>query len=137
MKAALQGEQTSQLRIAQYSEQGDGCVQSLGQAIEFYSKAAEQGGDIRAICKKKLERAVASCPLLNQRVVLRGLNAQALNGTCGRAVDFAFSERVADGHPDAGQWAVETGRYTVRLADGSLVKVKGKNLAAAPPPGVG
>ena len=33
------------------------------------------------------------CPLLAQRVVLRGLDTEALNGTCGTAIDFSCSVR--------------------------------------------
>ena len=66
------------------------------------------------------------CPLLGQRVVLRGLNTAALNGTCGTAVDFGCSER----DPEDGVWLIASGRYTVRL-DGleeRLVKVRAANV---------
>ena len=62
------------------------------------------------------------CPLLGQRVVLRGLNTAALNGMCGTTVDFGFSKR----DPKTGNWFTDSGRYTVRL-DGPeerLVKVR-------------
>ena len=67
-----------------------------------------------------------NCPLLGQRVVLRGLNTAALNGTRGTAVDFGFSEK----DPETGQWFIASGRYTVRLdgPEGRLVKVRAANV---------
>ena len=66
------------------------------------------------------------CPLLGQRVVLRGLNTAALNGTRGTAVDFGFSEK----HPETGDWVIASGRCTVRLdgPEGRLVKVRPANV---------
>ena len=65
-------------------------------------------------------------PLLGQRVVLRGLNTAALNGTRGTAVDFGCSER----HPETGGWFADSARYTVRLdgPEGRLVKVRTANV---------
>ena len=67
-----------------------------------------------------------ACPLLGQRVVLRGLNTAALNGTRGTAVDFGFTERA----PDGVNWFAASGRYTVRLngPEGRLVKVRAANV---------
>jgi len=69
------------------------------------------------------------CPLLGQRVVLRGLNTAALNGTRGTAIDFGFSER----DPETGKWFADSGRYTVRLdgPEGRLVKVRASNVDKA------
>ena len=66
------------------------------------------------------------CPLLGQRVALRGLTTAALNGTRGTAVDFGFSERG----PVDGGWFTASGRYTVRLdgPEGRLVKVRAANV---------
>ena len=66
------------------------------------------------------------CPLLGQRVVLRGLNTAALNGSRGTAVDFSFGEE----DPDGMGWVADSGRYTVRLdgAEGRLVKVRVANV---------
>ena len=66
------------------------------------------------------------CPLLGQRVVLRGLTTATLNGTRGTAVDFGFSER----DPETGGWVIASGRYTVRLdgLEGRLVKVRAANV---------
>ena len=66
------------------------------------------------------------CPLLGQRVVLRGLNTATLNGTRGTAVDFGFSEK----DPETGNWLTASGRYTVRLdgPEGRLVKVRTANV---------
>ena len=66
------------------------------------------------------------CPLLGQRVVLRGLNTAALNGTRGTAVDFGCSEQ----YPETGNWVVASGRYMVRLdgPEGRLVKVRAANV---------
>ena len=66
------------------------------------------------------------CPLLGQRVVLRGLNTTALNGTRGTAVDFGCSER----NPETGRCLIASGRYTVRLdgPEGRLVKVRAANV---------
>ena len=66
------------------------------------------------------------CPLLGQRVVLRGLNTAALNGTRGTAVDFGFRE----GDLETGNWVTASGRYTVRLdgPEGRLVKVRAANV---------
>ena len=64
------------------------------------------------------------CPLLIQRVVLRGLTTDALNGMRGTAVDFGFSERNSDNLLSA------SGRYMVRLdgPEGRLVKVRAANV---------
>ena len=69
------------------------------------------------------------CPLLGQRVVLRGLNTAALTGTRGTAVDSSFSEM----DPEHGGWFADSGRYTVRLdgAEGRLVKVRAANVGKA------
>jgi len=69
------------------------------------------------------------CPLLGQRVVLRGLSTATLNGTRGTAIDFGCSER----NPKTGNWIAASGRYTVRLdgPEGRLVKVRAANVAAA------
>ena len=48
------------------------------------------------------------CPLLGQRVVLRGLATVALNETRGTAVDFGYSER----NLETGIRLVASGRYT-------------------------
>ena len=66
------------------------------------------------------------CPLLGQRVVLRGLTTATLNGTRGTAADFGFSEK----NPETGDWVVDSGRYTVRLdgREGRLVKVRVGNV---------
>ena len=66
------------------------------------------------------------CPLLGQRVVLRGLTTATLNGTRGTAVDFGFSEE----DPDGKSWVTASGRYTVRLdgPEGRRVKVRAANV---------
>ena len=66
------------------------------------------------------------CPLLGQRVVLRGLNTAALNGIRGTAVDFGFSEE----DPETGNWVIASGRCTVRLdgPEGRQVKVRTANV---------
>ena len=45
------------------------------------------------------------CPLLGQRVVLRGLNTVALNGMHGTAIDFGCSEM----DPETGNWSSPAG----------------------------
>ena len=74
------------------------------------------------------DRIQQYCPLLGQRVVLRGLNTAALNGTPGTAVDFGCSEQ----DPEGTGWVTDSGRYTVRLEgpEGRLVKVRPANVEA-------
>ena len=68
------------------------------------------------------------CPLLGQRVILSGLTTEALNGACGAAVDFGFTQRAGS---DA--WVSSSGRYTVRMdgPEGRTFKVKRENVRAS------
>jgi len=107
---------------------GNGVDQSFAEARRLYELAVAQGGSQSALGNlQDLNAAIQQhCPLLGQRVALRGLNTAALNGTHGTAVDFGFSER----DPGTGNWVTTSGRYTVRLdgPEGRLVKVRAANV---------
>ena len=107
---------------------GQGVDQSFAEARRLYELAVARGesecapGNLQII-NDDIQRA---CPLLGQRVVLRGLNTAALNGTRGTAVDSGFT----DSDLKTGSWVVASGRYTVRLdgPEGRLVKVRPANV---------
>ena len=109
-----------------------GVDQSYAEARRLYELAVARGeaqaapGNLQAT-NTDIQQV---CPLLGQRVVLRGLATTALNGTRGTAVDFGFSERNPS---NPGAWLVASGRYTVRLhgPEGRLVKVRAANVAKA------
>lgn len=56
------------------------------------------------------------------------MNAAALNGARGTAVDFGFGERITTATQDG--WVPDSGRYRVKLdgEEGRLVKVKAVNV---------
>ena len=101
---------------------------SYAEARRLYELAVTRGESERATRGlQAIDAAIQQrCYLLGQRVVLRGLNTAALNGTRGTAVDFGFSER----DPGTGGWLIASGRYTVRLdrPEGRLVKVRAANV---------
>ena len=106
-----------------------GVDQSFAEARRLYELAIARGETETAPGNlQRLNDAIQQhCPLLGQRVVLRGLNTATLNGTLGTAVDFSFNEK----NPETGNWLITSGRYTVRL-DGPeerLVKVRAGNVA--------
>ena len=116
---------------------GWGVDQSYAEARRLFELAVAQGGSQTALGNLQglNDEIQQSCPLLNQRVVLRGLNTAALNGTRGTAVDFGFNERGPEGRgPETGNnWLTASGRYTVRLdgPEGRLVKVRVANVDKA------
>ena len=103
---------------------GQGVDQSYAEARRLYELAVARGEtECAPIHLQRLNEYIQQyCPLLDQRVVLRGLNTAALNGTRGTAVDFGCSER----DPETGDWFIASARYTVRLdgPEGRLVKVR-------------
>ena len=107
---------------------GQGVDQSYAEVRRLYQLAVARGetevapGNLQIINDDIQQH----CPLLDQRVVLRGLNTAALNGTRGTAVDFGFSER----DPETGNWLIASGRYTVRLdgSEGRRVKVRAAHV---------
>ena len=107
---------------------GWGVDQSFAEARRLYGLAVARGdSEVAPYNLQATNNEIQQyCPLLGQRVVLRGLNTAALNGTRGTAVDFGFSER----HPETGGWLIASGRYTVRLdgPEGRLVKVRAANV---------
>ena len=110
-------------------DNGWGVDQSYAEARRLYELAVARGETQAAPANLQRinDRIQQFCPLLAQRVVLRGLNTATLNGTRGIAVDFGFSEC----DPKTGSWLHGSGRYTVRL-DGPeerLVKVRTANVA--------
>ena len=123
-----QGDATATTCLGFSYTNGFGVDQSYAEARRLYRLAVAQGETAVAPDNLQItnDRIQQLCPLLAQRVVLRGLNTAALNGTRGTAVDFGFSE----GGLETGSWAIASGRYTVRLdgPEGRLVKVRAANV---------
>ena len=126
--SSAQGHASATTSLGSCYFDGDSVDQSLAEARRLYELAVARG---EAECApgylQDLNADIQqACPLLGQRVVLRGLNTAALNGTCGTAIDCSFSER----EPETGGWVVASGRYTVRLdgPEGRLVKVRVANV---------
>ena len=102
---------------------GHGVEQSTAEALRLYELALARGefkyapGSLQNLNADIQEWS----PLLGQKVVLRGLNTAALNGTRGTAVDFVMNQ------------AESLMRYKVRLDgdEGRLVKVRVANVAKA------
>ena len=107
---------------------GWGFEVSYGEARRLYELAVARGESEHAPDNLQGLNDIIQqwLPLLGQRVVLRGLNTAALNGTRGTAVDFGCSDK----HPETGIWVAASGRYTVRLdgPEGRLVKVRVANV---------
>ena len=140
-KAAEQGHAPAQLQLGSLYAAGRGVPQSYAEArrlldlaLEKFELASKKGNTAFgpsavgrvAVTRQSLNDEIQRhCPLLGQRVVLRGLNTKALNGARGTAVDFGYSEREPGGFVSA------SGRYTVRLdgPEGRLVKVRVANVA--------
>ena len=114
--------------------QGWGVAQSYAEARQLYERAVATNQHPEDIANLQVHNAdiARACPLLGQRVVLRGLNTEALNGTRGTAVDFGYSERAPGpgALPGAVNWVIASGRYTVKLdgPEGRLVKVRVANV---------
>ena len=125
--SAAQGDALSTNSLGMCHASARGVDHSFAEARRLYELAVARGESEHA--PRNLQAVNAQiqqhCPLLGQRVVLRGLNTAALNGTRGTAVDFGCSERV-DGTYD---WVAASARYTVRLdgPEGRLVKVRAAN----------
>ena len=123
-----QGNSMATNNLGRCYETGWGVDQSYAEARRLYEMAVVRGDS--AVAPRNIQATNANiqqvCPLLGQRVVLRGLNTAALNGTRGTAVDFGFSES----NPETGNWFTASGRYTVRLdgPEGRLVKVRAANV---------
>ena len=107
---------------------GDVVDQSFAETRRLYELAVARGEAETAPVNLQFINHITQqhCPLFGQRVVLRGLDTAALNGTRGTAVDFGYSGR----DPETGQWFVASARYTVRLdgPEGRLVKVRAANV---------
>ena len=125
--SAAQGHAGATNCLGRCHHSGEGVDHSVAEARRLYELAVARGeaqvapGNLQLI-NDDIQQV---CPLLGQRVVLRGLNTAALNGTRGTAVDFGCSER----HPEHGL-LLASGRYMVRLdgAEGRLVKVRAANV---------
>ena len=126
--SAAQGHAGAMNNLARCHQNGWGVEHSYAEARRLYELAVAKGETSAAPDNlQNLNTHIQQdCPLLGQRVVLRGLNTEALNGARGTAVDFGASER----HPDGDGWLVASGRYTVRLdgPEGRLVKVRVANV---------
>ena len=128
-----QGDASATTNLGSCYAYGDGVDKSYAEARRLWELAVARGeAEVAPGYLQRLNAAIQQeCPLLDQRVVLHGLNTAALNGTRGTAVDFGFTERDPR-RPDA--WVGASGRYTVRL-DGPegrrLVKVRVANVAKA------
>jgi len=126
-----QGNSMATNNLGRCYESGWGVSNSHAEPRRLYQLAVARGDS--AVAPRNLQATNANiqqvCPLLGQRVVLRGLNTAALNGTRGTAIDFGFSER----DPETGKWFADSGRYTVRLdgPEGRLVKVRASNVDKA------
>ena len=106
-------------------------TQSFATAKRLYELAKENGETEYASDNlDNLNAAIEQhCPLLGQRVLLRGLSSMAhaaLNGSCGAVVDCAFGERETE----TGSWRADSGRYKVRLdgPGGGMVQVHFTNV---------
>ena len=123
-----QGHAIATLSLGMCYFNGQGVDQSYAEARRLYELAVARGE--REVAPSSLQVLNDDIqqyfPLLDQRVVLRGLNTATLNRTRGTAVDFGFSEK----HPETGRLAIDSGRYTVRLdgPEGRLVKVRVANV---------
>ena len=125
-----QGQARATISLGRSYANGQGVDQSIGEARRLFELVVARGESEHApgILQALNDYIQQCCPLLGQRVVLRGLNTATLNGTRGTAVDFGCSER----HPETGDWFIASGRYTVRLdgAEGRLVKIRAANVEA-------
>ena len=123
-----QGNALATTNLAVCYATGRGVDQSFAEARRLYELAVARGeAECAPANLQHLNEYIQQhCPLLGQRVVLRGLNTAALNGTRGAAVDFGFGEE----DPETGDWLTASGRYTVRLdgSEGRLVKVRLANV---------
>ena len=113
---------------------GSGVDHSYAEARRLYERAVARGGsEVAPANLRGLNDTIRQeCPLLGQRVVLCGLNAEALNGTRAAAVDFGNGEKAPDVDGVTLRWVAASGRYTVRLdgPEGRLVKVRPANVEA-------
>ena len=129
-----QGDASATVCLGLCYANGLGVDQSYAEARRLYELATVRSGADVALFRNAAEHLhnlndeiQQHCPLLGQRVVLRGLNTATLNGTRDTAVDFDFSERGWT------ERVAASGRYTVRL-DGPeglqerLVKVRAANV---------
>ena len=119
-----QGHAGATNNLGRCHRKGWGVDHSYAEARRLFELAVARGQSVNAPgnVQSTNDAIQQHCPLLGQRVVLRGLNTAALNGTRGTAVDFGFSERdLRTGH-----WFTASGRCTVRLdgPEGRLVKVR-------------
>ena len=128
---AAQGDAAATDNLGACYANGLGVDQSVAEARRLYGLAVARGDsedseNARANLQTINDRIQQYCPLLGQRMVLRGLNTAALNGMCGTSVDFGFTEK----DPETGDWVAASGRYTVRLdgPEGRLVKVRAANV---------
>ena len=126
--SAAQGNALATTNLGASYYNGRGVDQSYAEARRLFELAVARGEAYAAsVNLQRLNDFIQQrCPLLGQRVVLRGLTTAALNGTRGTAVDFGCSER----DPETGKRLTASGRYTVRL-DGPerrLVKVRVGNV---------
>ena len=126
--SSAQGNAIATTNLGSCYAYGDGVDMSYAEARWLYELAVARGAGEPAPDNLQAVNAYIQqdCPLLGQRVVLRGLNTSALNGTRGTAIDFGFSEK----YPDGKRWVIASGRYTVRLdgPEGRLVKVRRANV---------
>ena len=122
-----QGDAFATTHLAMCYDNGEGVDQSFAEARRLFELAVARGeAEYAAPYLQRLNSNIQQhCPLLAQRVVLRGLNTSALNGMRGTAIDFSFSERAAEA-----DFIIASGRYTVRLdgPEGRLVKVRVANV---------
>ena len=90
-----QGDANATANLAKSYVHGWGVDHSYAEARRLYGLAVARGKTQVAptILPGLNEIIQQACPLLDQRVVLRGLNTAALNGTRGTAVDFGCSEK--------------------------------------------
>ena len=85
MLSSAQGDGRATTSLGVCYHNGEGVNQSFAEARRLYELAVARGGSKAAPgnLQRLNDEIQQHCPLLDQRVVLRGLNTAALNGTHG------------------------------------------------------